>query len=441
MKSTLENYIQQSYYHSYAYSYPHKMAYRSFEKELSLKEVWKDENKKDVFLYLHLPFCEMRCGFCNLFTLANPDSNLQNSFLSALFRQIETVGEELGQFDFANFAFGGGTPSYLSANELESVYSKLKTELGLDTRLVNSAIEVSPKTITADKIKLLKEKNIFRVSMGVQSFVQDEVKAMGRPQQLSEVERAISELKAANFPLLNLDLIYGAANQTTESWQYSLDRMIEISPEEVFLYPLYVRPLTGLGLKEKTWADFRMRLYLQARDTLLANGYEQITMRQFKRKNAPVFGHNNYYSQENAMLGLGVGARSYTRKLHYSSDYAVGRSGVKQIIGNYNLQSKRDFNSINYGIKLSLEEKKRRYLIKSFCEGNGLLLDRYHLYFGTNVLNDFESELAEMEKLGLLQISENRLTLSMKGRTLEDVIGPWLYSQSVKESIQKFELM
>ncbi|NME69449.1 STM4012 family radical SAM protein [Flammeovirga aprica] len=437
----LNEYINQSYYHSYAYSYPHKMAYRTFDKPLTLKDVWKEESKRNVFLYLHLPFCEMRCGFCNLFTIANPKSDMHQAFLSAFSRQVKAIKEELGDIHFANFAFGGGTPSYLSADELNVVLSTLNSSLALNTHTVNSAIEVSPKTITSDKIQLLKENGFFRVSMGVQSFIEEEVKAMGRPQKVEEVTRAIRDLKEANFPLLNLDLIYGTENQTSESWQYTLDQMLEVNPEEVFLYPLYVRPLTGLGLKEKEWDDFRMKLYLQARDFLMENGYEQVTMRQFKRKDAPSFAHKDYKSQENAMLSLGVGARSYTKKLHYSSDYAVGRSSIKNIINHYNTSSKEDFKKINYGIQLNLEEEKRRYFIKSFCEGTGLSIKAYQNYFHSSVFEDFKSEIDEMNALQLIDITSTSIKLNLKGRTLEDVIGPWLYSDAIKASIQKFELV
>jgi len=441
MRSNLKEYIEASYYHSYAYSYPHKMSYRFLDRERRLKDIWKGESKKNVFLYLHVPFCEMRCGFCNLFTVAKPKPELKKPFVDALFRQIDAVADQLGAFDIANMAFGGGTPTYLSAGELDLIFDRMQTRLGFDAQVVQSAIEVSPQTITPEKIALLKERGIFRMSMGVQSFIEAEVKAMGRPQRLVEVEPVIRQLKEANFPLLNLDLIYGAENQTPASWQYSLDRMLEISPEEVFLYPLYVRPLTGLGLQGKQWDDFRMKLYLQARDFLMANGYEQVSMRQFKKKSVPDLIHPDYHTQENAMIGLGVGARSYTRDLHYSSDYAVGRSGITQIIADYNQRTAEDFTKVNYGIEIDESEQKIRYFIKSFCEGDGLILNRYQQYFGNSVYDDFSLELEEMDELGLLIISEDKICLSLKGRTLEDVIGPWLYSAPIKEAIDKFDLV
>ncbi|BDD04344.1 STM4012 family radical SAM protein [Aureibacter tunicatorum] len=439
-KGSLKEYIKESYFHSYAYSYPHKMSYRSFEKPVSLKRIWEKESKDNLFLYLHVPFCEMRCGFCNLFTIANPKSDLQNPFVEALFRQIDAVKEQLGALNFANVAWGGGTPSYLSLEEMYEVHDRMKKSFGLNSTRINTAIEVSPKTITTDKIAFLKEENFFRVSMGVQSFIEDEVRAMGRPQRFDEVERAIKELKNADFPLLNLDLIYGAENQTPESWQYSLDRMLEVSPEEVFLYPLYVRPLTGLGKQEKSWDDFRMGLYLQARDFLMKNGYEQITMRQFKKIGAPNFIHADYHSQENGMIGLGVGARSYTRDTHYSSDYAVGRKSIKGIISDFNEKSVDQFSFANYGTMLNIEEQKRRYLIKSFCEGSGLETNRYNNYFQANVFEDFADELEELEENELISFKDNKITLTLEGRALEDVIGPWLYSEHVKEAIGEFDL-
>lgn len=435
----LKQAIQNTYYQGYAYSYPHKMAYRPFEKVKKLEEVWKEENTDKTFLYVHIPFCEMRCGFCNLFTISNPKEHLQNPFLTALFKQIEVSSENIKQANFVNFALGGGTPTFLSAEELSLLFQKLESDLAVNTSKINSAIEVSPKTITQEKIDLLKEKQFFRVSMGVQSFIEEEVKAMGRPQKLSEVERAIEALKMANFPLLNLDLIYGASNQTAKSWQYSLDKMLEISPEEVFLYPLYVRPLTGLGKQAKSWDDFRMDLYIQARDFLLANDYEQLSMRQFKKKNAPNFAHSTYSSQESPMLGLGAGARSYTQNIHYSSDYAIGQAGIKNILSDYNERTKEEFSKVNYGFELFLEEKKRRYLIKSFCEGSGLPFLDYQFYFGTNPMNDFP-QLEELFELNLVKENEGIICLNLEGRKYEDVIGPWLYSLDVEQAIHKFEL-
>ena len=106
--------LRQSPYVSYAYSYPHKTAYRPFDVPVRLEDAWASENKESLFLYLHVPFCEMRCGFCNLFTTANPNENMIAVYLDALKRQAGEVRRALGDgVRFTRMAIGGGTPTFL----------------------------------------------------------------------------------------------------------------------------------------------------------------------------------------------------------------------------------------------------------------------------------------------------------------------------------------
>lgn len=201
-------------YQDYAYGYPHKSAYRTFAPKLRLADLWRDERKDSLFLYLHLPFCEMRCGFCNLFTTANPATDMQSAYLDALERQIAAVRDEVGPFRPAQMALGGGTPTLLTAQMLERVFDLLAREMGGDPASISAGIETSPQTATPDRIALLAERGFERISVGVQSFHEAETRAMGRPQNPTEVIRALETIRAHSFPRLNLDLIYGAANQT-----------------------------------------------------------------------------------------------------------------------------------------------------------------------------------------------------------------------------------
>jgi oxygen-independent coproporphyrinogen-3 oxidase len=437
----LKDIIQNNIFQGYAYSYPHKSAYRPLEVPKKLKDLWVDEDKSSLFLYLHIPFCEMRCGFCNLFTYANPKSDLESPFVEALKRQSHTVKEAIGTAKFARLAIGGGTPTFLSIKDLESIFNLINEVMGAKSKAIPASVEMSPKTAIAEKLALLAEYGTTRASIGVQSFLLEETKALGRPQKTEEVIKALTAIKDSAIPEMNIDLIYGAAGQTLESWQYSLEQSIEFQPEEIFLYPLYVRPLTGLGLKDREWDDHRKRLYRAGRDFLLANGYEQHSMRLFRLKTAQVIEGPAYHSSEDGMIGLGVGARSYTKAFHYSSDYAVGRKGVKQIIHDYNQWDEKQFAEANYGIDLDLDEQKRRYIIKSLLEGSYLDLNRYQQYFGTNAINDYP-QLEELYELGLVNNRlQDRIQLNYDGFELSDVIGPWLYSESVKMKMDAFELV
>lgn len=436
----LKSIINGNYFQGYAYSYPHKSSYRPFEKPIPLKEVWAQENKEQLFLYVHIPFCEMRCGFCNLFTIANPKSEHQSPFIQSLERQAIETKTALGKANFNRLAIGGGTPTFLSLSDLERLFYIINNIIGADSLAIPSSVEMSPKTAHPEKLALLKEKGTTRASIGVQSFILEETKALGRPQKTLEVQQALQVIKDSGIPEMNIDLIYGMAGQTLSSWQYSLEQSVAFQPEEIFLYPLYVRPLTGLGSKEKAWNDHRLNLYRFGRDFLFSQGYEQVTMRIFRNTKASKMPTPPYNSPEDGMVGLGVGARSYTQSLHYSSEYAVGRKGVKNIIHDYNEKTSQDFQTVWYGTKLALEEQKRRYVIKSILEGAYLDFKAYANFFGSLALDDLP-ELQELYDLNLAAKEQDKLQLNQAGLELSDVIGPWLYSERVQAMMQDFELV
>ncbi|HHG83543.1 MAG TPA: coproporphyrinogen III oxidase family protein [Bacteroidetes bacterium] len=426
-------------YAGYAYSYPHKTAYRALEPTVSLADAWAKEDKNALFLYLHIPFCEMRCGFCNLFTVANPKADLRVPYLDALARQIKATKNALGEFRFSRLSIGGGTPTFLDLADLERMFKFLRVDLGMNLDEIPSAIEVSPGTVDREKLRLLKAVGVDRVSMGVQSFHAEIAQAMGRPVKGDVVLQALDLLAEADFPRLNLDLIYGGAGQSREKWAESLQKAVDFGPQEIFLYPLYVRPLTGLDKTAGEWDDMRLALYQQGRDFLLENGYAQVSMRMF-RKPASVFQDAPiYHCQEDGMVGLGVGARSYTRNLHYSSAYSVGRKGLKNIISGYNSSSELDFSRINHGVYLQEEEEKRRYLIKSLLHAEGLNAGAYRAWFGGDVCSDFP-ELDMLMGCGLVvEFKAGFWRLTAEGMMLSDALGPWLYSVAVKSGMEAYK--
>jgi oxygen-independent coproporphyrinogen-3 oxidase len=210
-------------------------------------------------------------------------------------------------------------------------------------------------------------------------------------------------------------------------------------PEEVFLYPLYLRPLTGLGKKERTFADQRPRLYRLGRDFLLAAGYEQRSMRMFRHTSARAHADEPAYTcQEDGMVGLGCGARSYTRGLHYSDEWATGAVGVKAIIAGWIERSDESFDQAWYGISLDAGEQRRRFIIQSLLHASGLSAPDYRARFGTQVMED-HPELREVIDLGLAE-NTSALHLTPRGFELSDCLGPWLYSDMVRERMREFDL-
>ena len=426
-------------YRAYTYAYPHKTAYRTLSPALPLKNAWAQEDTQNLFLYLHIPFCEMRCGFCNLFTTVNPEESLEQAYLSALERQARVVRDALGEAAVSRVAIGGGTPTYLAPGDLERLLNIVRNVFGADLSQIPSSIETSPATVTPERLRVLKSAGVERVSMGVQSFIEAEARAAGRPQRTAEVRAALEHLSASAFPVLNLDLIYGLPGQTPQSWLSSLAETLSYAPQEVFLYPLYVRPLTGLARTEREWDDDRLTLYRAGRDYLREHGYEQVSMRLFRRVGAAgPTGVPSYDCQTDGMVGLGCGARSYTRSLHYSSEYAVGQPGVKAILNEYVRRSDADFAVAAHGIVLSGSEQRRRFILQSVLHASGLSAGAYHTRFGTHWASD-HPELLELLAHGLAQQFGDVLTLTDAGFERSDAIGPWLYSDAVQGRTQAYE--
>lgn len=438
---TLRESIANNPYQGYSYSYPHKTAYRDFNPVVSLADVWRPEDKQSLFLYIHIPFCEMRCGFCNLFTMANPEEGMVAAYLRVLEQQAQVVNSSIGEATFSQLAIGGGTPSFLEEHELEKLFDIVENTMRAIPKRIPVSFEVSPKTVTKEKLVLLHKKGVDRISIGVQSFFEEESKLLGRPQRNAEVHRALSLVKAQQFDTLNIDLIYGGASQSTQSWQETLKTTIEYSPEEIYLYPLYVRPLTGLDKMKLSWDNFRLQLYRQGRDYLQEQGYEQVSMRMFrKRKDRSVHENNVVYCcQEDGMVGLGSGARSYTQAVHYSSEYAVGRKGVKNIIQSFINEPREDFSSVRYGIFLSQEEQMRRYIIKSLLHGEGLNTKRFYDRYACDALSALPDLASIIDEHWAIS-ANGTIKLTPTGMELSDSIGPALYSQDVLDLMEQYEL-
>ncbi|MEV4760140.1 STM4012 family radical SAM protein [Micromonospora sp. NPDC049559] len=462
------NRLDDSPYQGYLYAYPHKTAYRPLRPRPSLREVWSAERRDALYLYLHLPFCEMRCGFCNLFTRANPPAEQVSAYLAQLRRQAGRVRSALDSVPgpaarFARVAVGGGTPTYLSPAELTAMFDLIEV-LGAEPGRVPTAVETSPATATRDRIAVLAERGTTRVSIGVQSFLDAEARLVGRPQRRAEVERALENIRDQRIPVLNIDLIYGIPGQTPDSWHRSLGAALRWRPEELFLYPLYVRPLTGLARRaavprqrpaagptapppaavapapaagDPGWDGQRLALYRQGREVLLRAGYRQLSMRHFRRVDLPETGDPDYCCQDDGMVGLGCGARSYTTDLHYSFDYAVGVRQVRAIIDDYLTRPAADFDHAEVGFRLDRVEQRRRWLVKSLLRTDGLDPGAYRARFGTEARDDFPA-LDVLGARGWLDTRPGRIALTPAGLERSDAIGPWLVSGQVRAAMTEY---
>ncbi|OMF08703.1 coproporphyrinogen III oxidase [Paenibacillus amylolyticus] len=428
-------------YRSYLYSYPHKTAYRELDPPLPLESLWEKENTDTYFLYMHIPFCAARCGFCNLFTLPDRRDDTHERYVDALERQAKQWAPITSRRPYSRFAIGGGTPTLLNEVQLNRLFDIAEHVMGLDPTQASISVETSPDTVTEAKLSIMKERSVDRVSMGIQSFIEAEASAIYRPQKPQEVERALEKLTRYDFPLLNLDLIYGLPGQTVESWIYSLERVLAYEPGEIFIYPLYTRENTIVKPDDirRQGPDIRMELYKAARETLKSKGYVQYSMRRFAKEQSSAKVLLPYSCQEEGMVGLGCGARSYTSEVHYASKYGVSYKATQSIIADYVATERYDV--ADYGIVLSREEQRRRFILKALLHRVGLTLSDYHQRFGTDVMSDYVW-LTELLTEGMAQLENDEgkqiLRLTEEGLGYSDAIGDWLISAEVREQMERF---
>lgn len=437
-------------YQSYLYSYPHKTAYRKLN-ALPLGQIWENEKKGNLFLYLHIPFCFSRCAFCNLMSHTGSTPALVEDYIQAVLDEAKAVRAELGPIGLSGFAIGGGTPNVLDRKQLYKVVTRLENIFSFTAGSRDTSFEVSPLALTPEQAGFYAALGINRISVGIQSFKEQELKNLGRAADLKGINKTLDALKTAEGKiLLNIDLIYGIPGQDTASFLYSLEKALKFGPDQLFLYPLYRRPYTGL-YKQAPGNDSRLELYRAGRELLLASGYRQDSMRKFikvpnkqqekQQKENDQHINAGFCCQEDGMIGLGCGARSYTRDIHYSKEYAVSPPAIKKIVKTY---LKAEHRLVSYGFALNEEEQKRRYVIKSILKTSGLSPRDYSNRFGipdsTSPPAGFP-QLEELHRTALLEKREDRLVLTPAGLELSDAIGPYLISPAVRRLMEDFDYL
>ena len=423
-------------YIQYMYSYPHKTAYRALE-GVMLGAYTSCLGGGGNSLYLHIPFCQTKCGYCNLFSVAGQGEDAVEAYLRAVERQSGQYREVLEptQVSFSQVVIGGGTPLYLSKRQMSRMFDGFHKYFRLEgAGKTDLVIETAPNQTTGEKVRILKQAGATRVSMGIQSFSDRELAVLGRKHDGRRAAQALSLLMSADFRCVNVDLIYGIPGQTVESLLASVKQAVSFQPDEIFLYPLYVKH--GVRMERQGVVmdgALAFTLYQAAAEVLREAGFRQDSMRRFVRgrdtRNWSECGFGN-------SLALGCGGRSYLGNLHFCSPYAVTRQDCMMELQAY--EQTEDFTKVTHGILLTDEELKRRYVIRHLLICPGLLLSRYEELFGTGameefpILKDWQEQAYVCQKGGFLSLTE-------AGMELSDWLGPQLISRAVREKMEEWE--
>lgn len=432
-------------YIQYMYSYPHKTAYRPMT-GVNLKDYACRLKGTGHGLYLHIPFCQAKCGYCNLFSVTGAAKEDMDEYLDGVERQVSQYGQLLKpeQTGFSSFTIGGGTPLLLTEGQLERIFSMtdryLTMEEGRDV-----VIETAPNQTSRGKLEILKEAGVTRVSMGVQSFHQEELETLRRGHGAKKAREALELLMSFEFPRVNLDLIYGIPGQTTGSLLKSLEEAVKYNPQEIFLYPLYVKHGTALEREgmvlepEKAYGQ-----YQEAVGFLRTRGFRQDSMRRFVRQGSKD-GEESRQAERDfsdcgflTSLALGCGGRSYVGDLHFCTPYAVTAGECAKELKAF--KDTKDFTEITHGIRLSRDEEKRRYVIRHVLIRPGIREALYRERFGSDILKDFPIIGRWMEEGFAAGKKGGYLVLTDKGMGFSDYLGPQLISREVLGKMREWEV-
>ncbi len=418
---------QISRYVSYMYSYPHKTAYRTLTPPVSLSPYLERLEGREASLYFHIPFCAHKCGYCNLFSQQCCDAERISLYLHTMRRQAEQLSVAAQGLKFTSFAVGGGTPLILDEGQLEELFC-LAELFGVHPSRVFTSVETSPEYTQKSVLRQLRARGVERLSMGVQSFNETELKKLKRRSGLGTVVGALENIVEAGFPQFNLDLIYGIEGQTVESFMRSLNTALTYRPNELFIYPLYVRPGTRIDVRSTD--DIGYAIYKSARELLVGQGFVQTSMRRFVRRETT---ETEFSCGDEVMLSCGAGGRSYLGNLHYATPYAVRQQAIADEIDHYIRTT--DFMTAANGFLLSTEEMQIRFIIKNLMYHRGVDLAEYEKRFGEKPDRNLFREFTDR---GWIEETGRIVRLTEEGMAYSDYIGQVFISPAVRKLMSEY---
>lgn len=421
----------------YVYGYPPKRAFRRMDPPRSIAQAWQGA-EGPLNLYVHVPFCGYRCSFCTLFLTTSHTPEMVQSYVNSLRRQIAVHGALLGHLEVVSLYVGGGTPTLLEPDQLESLFGALHEAFPRWRGDAEIGVEGSPDTMRPEWLARARRLGVNRVSMGLQSLDPREQARAGRRYEPRQVFEAVEAIDAAGFDNVNYDLIYGLEGQTRQTWFHSLETTVGFRPQTVTLYPVVVRPLTSLSkrvvLRQAQFMSnaAKYRLYDESVEALRSDGFEQNSFVRFSRRRGDGLRQEAEDFSGVPVLGFGAGARSSTSSFHYGSEFAVQRLESLDIIQAFIEHEHAPDSRVGIGFELSLDEQKRRFCILNLSLGG---IDRalYQTRFGSEPEADFADELSALVAEGCCTADASGYRLGSKGFKYSNVIGDLFQSSLVSE--------
>ncbi len=371
-------------------------------------------------IYLHIPFCKQKCSYCNFHF--STSFSLKDEMLSAIKKEIQLRHKELENKTLKSLYFGGGTPSVLSGDEIKSLIDEIQKYFSFDEN-IEITLESNPDDLNKNFLKELSQTEINRLSIGTQSFFDEDLKLMNRAHNASEAESSIK--RAQDFGLVNIsiDLIYGSPTSNFEIWKDNLNKTIDLQVPHVSSYALTVEPKTALekwienGKVSSPEEAEQNKEFYYMKDFLKGNGFDHYEISNFGK---PGFHskHNSAYWKSEPYLGIGPSAHSYNGHLERSWNIANNPIYIKNLNQNI-LPIEKEI--------LTEKDRFNEMIMIGLRTIWGVDLNRINQNFSSEVIDYLNQEIKSKIESGILEIENNYLKIPEKHWFLADGIASDLF--------------
>lgn len=357
-------------------------------------------------IYIHIPFCRSRCSYCDFATDVYKNSETVERYISALIKEIENFSNEIKSTD--TVYFGGGTPSLLSAKQLEKILNAIHKKFTVAEN-AEITMEMNPATVSLETLCEYKNLGINRASFGAQTFDNTELKRLGRRHSAQDVRETIELLRQSGFDNVSFDLIAGLPRQTLADWKRNLDEALKLKPEHLSLYLLEVHEGTPLAEQIRSERqplpdeDLAGEMYELMLEKISENGYTQYEISNFS---LPGFEskHNSKYWLCEPVYAFGVSAHSF--------DGAQNRWSNERDTLQYVQSIENNKTPIVEKTEVSLSSE---FVFLGLRLAQGIDLQQYNIRFGLNLVEEYKEDLRRLAEIELIELSDNRLKLTKKG--------------------------
>ncbi len=371
-------------------------------------------NKQHIpALYIHIPFCVSKCIYCD-FNSVVIKSQVVDEYLKAIEKELQTTTEK---YFFTTVFIGGGTPTVLSEAQLSRLLNMITRHVNVSD-LKEYTVEVNPGTLNNEKICILQNNHVGRISIGIQSFNDKYLNFLGRIHSAKDAIGIFYHLREKGFKNISIDLIYGYPAQTLNEWIIDLRKCINLVPEHISAYCLsYERgtPIVDMadsGALKKLSEEEELEMYWFTNDYLCNKGYKHYEISNFAKQDKECL-HNTIYWENREYLGIGTGAFSYINGERYCNI-----KDVKEYISSVKLKKKL----ICFSEKLTKKRRASEILIMALRMTSGISKKDFFARSGFDINELFDKQLNNLNQAGLINFDDERIKLTKKGLSLADSV-------------------